>query len=226
MKRKETLPIVFLASELSSLYPASYKGKENGVNILKSIDEGPFQMGTTRDILAEGTEAVRKEALPKFLLISELSNTLLSELISRVTGLLKDFLQRVKADEYREKRMVNILKSIDEGPFQMGTTRDTLDLKEQKVPNNLVPNELESIRIFTSEDKKKYINLTLRATNILLQGLPKDIYTLINHYTDAKDIWIMPHSKELHSAQATTELRILQRQDVVDVSSGEWGSTG
>nr|GEX88803.1 hypothetical protein [Tanacetum cinerariifolium] len=27
------------------------------------------------------------------------------------------------------------------------------------------------------------------ATNILLQGLPKDIYTLINHYTDAKDIW-------------------------------------
>nr|GEX04278.1 integrase, catalytic region, zinc finger, CCHC-type, peptidase aspartic, catalytic [Tanacetum cinerariifolium] len=27
-----------------------------------------------------------------------------------------------------------------------------------------------------------------RATNILLQGLPKDIYTLINHYTDANDI--------------------------------------
>nr|GEU77759.1 retrovirus-related Pol polyprotein from transposon TNT 1-94 [Tanacetum cinerariifolium] len=27
------------------------------------------------------------------------------------------------------------------------------------------------------------------ATNILLQGLPKDIYTLINHYTDANDIW-------------------------------------
>nr|GEV56310.1 integrase, catalytic region, zinc finger, CCHC-type, peptidase aspartic, catalytic [Tanacetum cinerariifolium] len=28
-----------------------------------------------------------------------------------------------------------------------------------------------------------------RATNILLQGLSKYIYTLINHYTDAKDIW-------------------------------------
>ncbi|GKA42647.1 hypothetical protein Tco_0735307 [Tanacetum coccineum] len=27
------------------------------------------------------------------------------------------------------------------------------------------------------------------ATNILLQGLPKDIYSLINHYTIAKDIW-------------------------------------
>ncbi|GJQ99210.1 hypothetical protein Tco_0522195 [Tanacetum coccineum] len=33
-----------------------YRGKENGVNILKSIDEGPFQMGTFRETLAEGTE--------------------------------------------------------------------------------------------------------------------------------------------------------------------------
>ncbi|GJZ70564.1 hypothetical protein Tco_0634114 [Tanacetum coccineum] len=32
------------------------RGKENGVNILKSIDEGPFKMGTTRVIVAEGTE--------------------------------------------------------------------------------------------------------------------------------------------------------------------------
>ncbi|GKC63171.1 hypothetical protein Tco_1095769 [Tanacetum coccineum] len=32
-------------------------------------------------------------------------------------------------------------------------------------------------------------NADIQATNIILQGLPKDIYTLINHYTDAKDIW-------------------------------------
>nr|GEW64131.1 retrovirus-related Pol polyprotein from transposon TNT 1-94 [Tanacetum cinerariifolium] len=31
-------------------------GKENGVNILKSIDEGPFRMGTLRETLTEGTE--------------------------------------------------------------------------------------------------------------------------------------------------------------------------
>nr|GEU62706.1 RNA-directed DNA polymerase, eukaryota [Tanacetum cinerariifolium] len=30
--------------------------KENGVNILKSIDEGPYQMGTVRETLAESTE--------------------------------------------------------------------------------------------------------------------------------------------------------------------------
>nr|GEW56178.1 hypothetical protein [Tanacetum cinerariifolium] len=32
------------------------QGKENGVNILKSIDGGPFQMGPVRETLAEGTE--------------------------------------------------------------------------------------------------------------------------------------------------------------------------
>ncbi|GKD68967.1 hypothetical protein Tco_1323057 [Tanacetum coccineum] len=34
-----------------------------------------------------------------------------------------------------------------------------------------------------------YYNADIQATNILLQGLPKDIYTIINHYTKAKYIW-------------------------------------
>nr|GFA04885.1 retrovirus-related Pol polyprotein from transposon TNT 1-94 [Tanacetum cinerariifolium] len=40
-------------SRLLALY---YRGKENGMNILNSINEGPFQMGTVREPLAEGTE--------------------------------------------------------------------------------------------------------------------------------------------------------------------------
>ncbi|GJV36000.1 hypothetical protein Tco_1408477 [Tanacetum coccineum] len=36
------------------------------------------------------------------------------------------------------------------------------------------------------EDKDRY-NADIRATNILLQGLPKDIYSLINHYMMQKD---------------------------------------
>ncbi|GJY38123.1 hypothetical protein Tco_0424487 [Tanacetum coccineum] len=39
-----------------------------------------------------------------------------------------------------------------------------------------------------SPDKERY-NADIWATNILLQGLLKEIYTLINHYTDEKDIW-------------------------------------
>ncbi|GJW67366.1 hypothetical protein Tco_0121790 [Tanacetum coccineum] len=56
-------------------------------------------------------------------------------------------------DRGKENR-VNILKSIDEGPFQMGT-------------------------ITLAEGNEGALHL----------GLPKDIYSLINHYTDAKDIW-------------------------------------
>nr|GEU95552.1 Gag-Pol polyprotein [Tanacetum cinerariifolium] len=47
------------------------------------------------------------------------------------------------------------------------------------------------------EDKDRY-NADIRATNILLQGLPKDIYTLINHYTDAKDIWGNHKGETIH----------------------------
>ncbi|GJV04459.1 hypothetical protein Tco_1338028 [Tanacetum coccineum] len=58
----------------------------------------------------------------------------------------------------------------NEGAFHLGPERP-------RVYSDLSP-----------EDKDRY-NADIRATNILLQGLPKDIYSLINHYTDAKDIW-------------------------------------
>ncbi|GJS84172.1 hypothetical protein Tco_0750713 [Tanacetum coccineum] len=59
--------------------------------------------------------------------------------------------QRIQLYFQGKENGVNILKSIDTGPFQMGTVRD----------------------------------LITKGT----EGLPKDIYTLINHYTKAKDIW-------------------------------------
>ncbi|GKA14721.1 hypothetical protein Tco_0694367 [Tanacetum coccineum] len=43
--------------------------------------------------------------------------------------------------------------------------------------------------VYLSAEEKERYKADIRATNILLQGIPKDIYTLINHYTDAKDIW-------------------------------------
>ncbi|GJT02748.1 retrovirus-related pol polyprotein from transposon TNT 1-94 [Tanacetum coccineum] len=70
-------PIEGLTAEfLLSLYkplPCHGRGKENGVNILKSIDEGPFQMGTTRDTLAEGTEGAHQLGLERARVYSNLS---------------------------------------------------------------------------------------------------------------------------------------------------------
>ncbi|GKD63140.1 hypothetical protein Tco_1305248 [Tanacetum coccineum] len=40
-----------------------------------------------------------------------------------------------------------------------------------------------------SDTEKKQYDADVRATNIVLQGLPKDIYKLINHNIEAKAIW-------------------------------------
>nr|GEU64480.1 retrovirus-related Pol polyprotein from transposon TNT 1-94 [Tanacetum cinerariifolium] len=69
----------------------------------------------------------------------------------------------------------------------MGTVHEPLAEGTEGAPH-LGP-EQPSIYFDLSPEEKDRYNVDIRATNILLQGLPKDIYTLINHYTDAKDIW-------------------------------------
>nr|GEW46671.1 integrase, catalytic region, zinc finger, CCHC-type, peptidase aspartic, catalytic [Tanacetum cinerariifolium] len=76
--------------------------------------------------------------------------------------------------------------SVDEGPFQMGTVWEPL-AEGMEGALHLGPEQPRVYSDLSPEEKDRY-NADIRATNILLQGLPKDIYTLINHYTDAKDI--------------------------------------
>ncbi|GJY58147.1 hypothetical protein Tco_0458039 [Tanacetum coccineum] len=78
----------------------------------------------------------------------------------------------------------NILKSINEGPFKMGKFRESL---AEGAPH-LRPERDRVFADLTPEEKERF-KPDIGAMNILLQGLPKDIYTLINHYTYAKDIW-------------------------------------
>ncbi|GJR13376.1 hypothetical protein Tco_0796028 [Tanacetum coccineum] len=97
--------------------------------------------------------------------------------------------QRIRLYCRGKENGVKILKSIDEGPFQMGTIRDTI-AEGTEGAQQLGPERARVYSDLSPEDKDRY-NADIRATNILLQGLPKDIYTLINHYTEAKDIWII-----------------------------------
>ncbi|GJR79500.1 hypothetical protein Tco_0150285, partial [Tanacetum coccineum] len=94
--------------------------------------------------------------------------------------------QRIRLYCQGKENGVNILKSIDEGPFQMGTFWETL-AEGNEGALYLGPERPRVYSDLSPEDKERY-NADIRATNILLQGLPKDIYSLINHYTDAKDI--------------------------------------
>ncbi|GJR61117.1 hypothetical protein Tco_1503279 [Tanacetum coccineum] len=75
---------------------------------------------------------------------------------------------------------------IDKGPFKMGKCRDEI----ASGPDGSYQGP-EWDKVFTnlSQLKKDRLKAGVRATNILLQGLPRDIYKLINHNTDAKDIW-------------------------------------
>ena len=81
----------------------------------------------------------------------------------------------------------NILRSIDEGPFQMGTTRDTISTAE----DGSVILGIDRPRTYRdlNEDEKKRYDADIRASNIVIQGLPKDVYKLINFNTEAKAVW-------------------------------------
>nr|GEV79584.1 retrovirus-related Pol polyprotein from transposon TNT 1-94 [Tanacetum cinerariifolium] len=69
----------------------------------------------------------------------------------------------------------------------MGTVQEPLAEGTKGAPH-LGPERPRVYSDLSPEEKDRY-NADIRATNVLLQGLPKDIYTLINHYTDAKDKW-------------------------------------
>ncbi|GJT05770.1 integrase, catalytic region, zinc finger, CCHC-type containing protein [Tanacetum coccineum] len=104
--------------------------------------------------------------------------------------------QRIRLHCRGKENRVNILKSIDEGPFQMGTFRETL-AEGNEGALHLGPKRPRVYSDLSPEDKERY-NADIRATNILLQGLPKDIYSFINHYTDAKDIWDNRKGETIH----------------------------
>nr|GEV40456.1 hypothetical protein [Tanacetum cinerariifolium] len=152
---------------------------------------------------------------------SELTFLAGSELCSELTFLAGSELDLAS---YRSKNRVNILKSIDEGPFQMGTLRETLT----EGTKGALHLGLERPRVYsdlTSEEKDRY-NADIRAINILLQGLPKDIYSLINHYTDAKDIWdnvkMLLEGSELTKEDPESQLMQLNLMFVNNMLP-EWG---
>nr|GEW86084.1 integrase, catalytic region, zinc finger, CCHC-type, peptidase aspartic, catalytic [Tanacetum cinerariifolium]GEZ38404.1 integrase, catalytic region, zinc finger, CCHC-type, peptidase aspartic, catalytic [Tanacetum cinerariifolium] len=78
-------------------------GKENGVNILKSIDKGPFQMGTVWEPLAEETEGA------PHLGPEDLESTLTFLLKKRIGHIARNFTQPKRSqysDYYKDKMLL------------------------------------------------------------------------------------------------------------------------
>nr|GFC94992.1 hypothetical protein [Tanacetum cinerariifolium] len=91
------------------------------------------------------------------------------------------------------------------GPFKMGKFRETL----AEGALHLGPERDRVVTDLTPKEKERYKS-DIRAMIILLQDLPKDIYILINHYTDAKEIWdnvkILLEGSELMKDECESQL--------------------
>ncbi|GJW15200.1 hypothetical protein Tco_0019333 [Tanacetum coccineum] len=87
--------------------------------------------------------------------------------------------QRIRLYCRGKENGVYILQSIDQGPFQLGVTKDTLGTTPEGGVL-LGPERAQTYNDLNDNEKKRF-DADVRATNIVLQGLPKDIYKLINH---------------------------------------------
>ncbi|GKA30330.1 retrovirus-related pol polyprotein from transposon TNT 1-94 [Tanacetum coccineum] len=95
--------------------------------------------------------------------------------------------QRIQLYCRGKENGLQILQSIDQGPFELETIRDTLGTTPEGGVL-LGPERPRTYEDLSDTEKKRY-DADVRATNIVLQGLSKDIYKLINHNIEAKAIW-------------------------------------
>ncbi|GKE17311.1 hypothetical protein Tco_1424888 [Tanacetum coccineum] len=69
-----------------------------------------------------------------------------------------------------------ILESVEHGPLIWPTVKETGVIRTKKY-------------VDLSAAEKIQADCDMKATNIILQGLPADIYSLVNHHIVGKDLW-------------------------------------
>ncbi|GJS62885.1 retrovirus-related pol polyprotein from transposon TNT 1-94 [Tanacetum coccineum] len=72
-----------------------------------------------------------------------------------------------------------ILESVEHGPLIWPTVEENGVIRTKKYAE-------------LSAAEKIQADCDMKATNIILQGLPADIYSLLNHHRVAKDLWDLP----------------------------------
>ncbi|GKB45821.1 hypothetical protein Tco_0896574 [Tanacetum coccineum] len=77
---------------------------------------------------------------------------------------------------------IQLLESVKNGPFKFGTVEVPATLNTPASTRNRTLDDL------TPKEKIRKA-CDIRETNIILQVLPLDVYTLVNHHTIAKEIW-------------------------------------
>ncbi|GJW43328.1 hypothetical protein Tco_0072127 [Tanacetum coccineum] len=75
-----------------------------------------------------------------------------------------------------------LVDSVFHGPFKYDTVGE---LGTKTTPATIRDRRYDEL----TNAKKIHEACDIKATNIVLQGLPQDIYNLVNHHKEAKDIW-------------------------------------
>ncbi|GJT24154.1 hypothetical protein Tco_0894091 [Tanacetum coccineum] len=83
-----------------------------------------------------------------------------------------------------------ILESVENGPLIWPTVEENGVIRTKKYAE-------------LSAAEKIKVDCDMKATNIILQGLPADIYSLVNHHRVAKDLWervqLLMQGESLHT---------------------------
>ncbi|GJU14317.1 hypothetical protein Tco_1142283 [Tanacetum coccineum] len=80
-----------------------------------------------------------------------------------------------------------ILFGVDNRPLMLD--KDLYDSWKSRMELYMQNRENGRMILESVEHDKSKVKYDLKATNIILQGLPSDIYSLVNHHRVAKDLW-------------------------------------
>ncbi|GJS47670.1 hypothetical protein Tco_0597791 [Tanacetum coccineum] len=84
--------------------------------------------------------------------------------------------RRMELYMQNREHMIMILELVENGPFVWPTVEENGVTRTKKYA------ELSAV-------EKIQGDCDMKATNIILQGLPADIYSLVNHHRVSKDLW-------------------------------------
>ena len=95
-----------------------------------------------------------------------------------------------------------ILESVEKGPLIWPTTDDNGVIRDKTYAKLSVAKKLQA-------------NCDMKATNIILQGLPPDVYALVNHHRVSKDLWARVQLL-MQGTSLTKQEREIQLYDAFD----------
>ncbi|GJZ33932.1 hypothetical protein Tco_0579368 [Tanacetum coccineum] len=127
-------------------------GKDNGVNILKSIDEGPFKMGKLREKLAGGTEGVPKTSTNTSSILTE-PKTLLYAYLKQHEAHANE--NKMMLERYNQHAIDPLALVSNVSPHQYPSQSSVIPQSTYVPPGNYARGAVAAGNVGVTDNKKK-----------------------------------------------------------------------